>query len=90
MEHTSTVFIADNSEDFCSGLTTALAHAEGFHVVGTASDGESAIRMIQEKKPELLVLDLMLSKKDGLSVLKALSGTDYKPVWRSPVSHRSG
>ena len=80
MEHTSTVFIADSSEDFCSGLTTVLSHAEGFHVVGTANDGESAIRMIQEKKPELLVLDLMLSKKDGLSVLKALTGTDYKPI----------
>ena len=80
MEHTSTVFIADSSEDFCSGLTTALSHAEGFHVVGTTNDGESAIRMIQEKKPELLVLDLMLSKKDGLSVLKALIGTDYRPI----------
>ena len=40
MEHTSTVFIADSAEDFCSGLTAALQRADGFRVLGTAGDGE--------------------------------------------------
>ena len=57
MEHTSTVFIADSAEDFCSGLTAALQRADGFRVLGTAGDGEQAIRMIEEKKPYILVLD---------------------------------
>ena len=80
MEHTTTVFIADSAEDFCAGLTAALQRAEGFHVLGTASDGELAIRMIEEKKPDILVLDLMLPKKDGISVLKAISGMERKPI----------
>ena len=80
MEHTSTVFIADSAEDFCSGLTAALQRADGFRIVGTAGDGEQAIRMISEQKPDILVLDLMLAKKDGISVLKALSGLDQKPI----------
>ena len=80
MEHTSTVFIADSAEEFCSGLTAALQRANGFHVLGTASDGELAIRMIEEKKPDILVLDLMLAKKDGISVLKAIAGMDRKPI----------
>ena len=80
MEHAITVFIADNSEDFCAGLTAALQRAEGFQVVGTATDGEQAVRLITERRPEVLVLDLMLSKKDGICVLKALSGMERKPL----------
>lgn len=80
MEHTSTVFIADSAEDFCSGLTAALQRADGFRVVGTAGDGEQAIRMIEEKKPDILVLDLMLAKKDGLSVLKSIANMEHKPI----------
>ena len=80
MEHATTVLIADSAEDFCSGLTAALQRSEGFQVVGTAGDGEQAIRMIGERKPDVLVLDLMLSKQDGISVLKAISGMERRPV----------
>ena len=80
MEHTTTVLIADGAEEFCSGLSAALQRTGGFQVIGTAVDGEQAIRMIQEKKPEVLVLDLMLSKQDGISVLKALASMERKPI----------
>lgn len=80
MEHAATVLIADSAEEFCSSLTAALQRAEGFQVVGTATDGEQAIRMIGERKPEILVLDLMLSKQDGFSVLKAIAGMERRPV----------
>ena len=80
MDNQATVMIADNTEEFCSSLVTALQRSEGFRVVGTANDGEQAVRMILEKQPRILVLDLMLSKKDGLSVLKAISTMDRKPA----------
>ena len=80
MEHATTVFIADSSEEFCTALTGALQRAEGFQVIGTACDGEQAIRVIAQSKPEVLVLDLMLSKQDGISVLKAISGMERRPV----------
>ena len=80
MDNRTTVFIADNAEEFSSGLSAALLHAEGFSVVGTANDGEQAIRMVQKLKPDVLVLDLMLSKQDGLSVLKAVAAMDKKPI----------
>ena len=79
MEHATTVFIADSAEDFTASLTAALQHSEGFEIVGTACDGEQAIRMIPRCRPDILVLDLMLSKQDGLSVLKSLSGMDRPP-----------
>ena len=80
MDHLKTVFIADAAEEFCASLCAALKQAGGFQVVGTAADGEQAIVKIQQLKPDVLVLDLMLSKKDGISVLKAIAGMESKPI----------
>ncbi len=80
MENCKTVVIADNSEEFCASLTAALKRAEGFQVLGTANDGEMAIRMVSEKKPDILVLDLMLAKQDGISVLKNLGTMERRPI----------
>ena len=90
MEHATTVFIADGAEDFCTGLSAALQRAGGFQVIGTANDGEQAIRSIQQLKPDILVLDLMLSKQDGISVLKNISGMDRKPVTLATTCFVSG
>ena len=80
MDHLTTVFIADSAEEFCTSLSATLQRTGGFQIVGTANDGEQALRQISEKKPDILVLDLMLSKQDGISILKALSSMDRKPV----------
>lgn len=80
MDNRTTVFIADSTEDFCTRVSAALLHTDGFVVVGTANDGEQTIRMVTQLKPDVLVLDLMLSKQDGISVLKAISALDKRPV----------
>ncbi|MBO7251004.1 MAG: sporulation transcription factor Spo0A [Oscillospiraceae bacterium] len=80
MEHTANVFIADSAEDFCLSLSAVLQRADGFQVVGTACDGEQTVRMVEQLKPDILVLDLMLSKKDGIAVLKAISAMDRRPI----------
>ena len=80
MDNSTSVIIADNAEDFCANLTSALQRCEGFQIIGTATDGEQAIRMVTERKPDILVLDMMLAKKDGIAVLKAISGMDRKPA----------
>jgi len=80
MDNLTTVIIADNSEEFCSSLSNALQHSSGFRVIATATDGEKAIALTAEHKPDVLVLDLMLSKKDGLSVLKTVAGMGCHPA----------
>ena len=80
MDNQVTVMIADNAEEFCTGLTAELQRATGFRVVGTANDGEQAVRMIGEKQPQILVLDMMLAKRDGISVLKAISTMECRPT----------
>ena len=80
MNNLTTVIIADNTEEFCTGMTAALQQVGGFQVLGKANDGEQAIRLVSERKPDILVLDMMLPKRDGISVLKAISGLDKKPI----------
>ena len=80
MDKRTTVIIADNTEEFCSSLTAILQRTEGFQVLAAANDGEQALRLVLEKQPDVLVLDLMLAKKDGLSILKALSGMEHRPI----------
>ena len=80
MDNQTRVIIADNSEEFCSSLTASLHQTDRFRVVDTASDGERAISLVTEQKPDILVLDLMLAKKDGISVLKAITGLEKKPT----------
>ena len=80
MDKQTTVIIADNSEEFCSALAAAVQRSDGFRVLGTANDGEQAIRMVTDRTPNILVLDMMLAKKDGISVLKAISGLQPRPV----------
>ena len=80
MDNLTSILIADNAEEFCASLSAALSRNGGFRVVGTANDGERAIALIKERKPQILVLDLMLPKQDGLTVLKAIGAMENKPL----------
>ena len=70
MEKRTTVLVADGSEDFCAQLSGALQNG-GYQIVGTATDGQSAIEQLKAAAPEVVVLDLMLPKADGITVLKS-------------------
>jgi two-component system response regulator VicR len=52
---------------------------EGFEVI-TAYDGEEAIEKVEENQPDLLVLDLMLPKKDGLEVCREVRKNYEMPI----------
>ena len=80
MDNCTTVLIADHSEEFCSQLTAELQQDPGFHVVGTACDGEQVLRAVAERKPDVLVLDMMMPKRDGISILKTLAAQERRPV----------
>ena len=72
MENRITVVLADANEEFRTALQQTLENAEGFDVVGSAADGLAAAQLVQEKRPQLLVMDLLLPGLDGFGVLKRL------------------
>ncbi len=80
MDHHTTVIIADNSEEFCNSLTAILHQADRFQVLDTANDGDKAIALVADRQPDILVLDMMLAKKDGIGVLKAINTLERKPT----------
>jgi len=63
------ILIADTDKQIRSELAAAVDANEDFEVVGLAADGEEALELIQENPPNIIIMDLLLSKYDGLSVL---------------------
>ncbi len=51
----------------------------GIEVIGAFADGHEALREILEKKPDIVVLDIMLPQLNGVEVLRQLKNADRKP-----------
>lgn len=66
------VLIADDHPVFRKGLTDVLASADSFRVVAEAADGEAALRLIDEHRPRIAVVDLEMPKMSGLAVAEAV------------------
>jgi two-component system chemotaxis response regulator CheY len=53
-----------------------LVEKAGFRVVGEASDGEEALRLFEEKRPDIVLMDITMPKMDGLTALKKILEKD--------------
>jgi DNA-binding response OmpR family regulator len=78
MPDSSTILLVDDEESVRKVLTFPLER-DGFTVV-QAADGEEALRRFGESAPDLVVLDIMLPKLDGLEVCKRLRATSQVPI----------
>ena len=63
-----TVLLVED-DSFLSNIYKTKFEMEGYEVI-TATDGESGLAMAKSKKPSLILLDILLPKMDGFSVLK--------------------
>jgi two-component system response regulator DegU len=66
------IVIADDHMVLRESLTALLQSQPDFHVLGTAANGEEALRLVQEQNPQVLVLDLFMPGGDGFEVLRTL------------------
>ena len=62
-------------DKFLLKFFAARLKEEDFEVV-LAEDGEEAVRKVKEEKPDLILLDLILPKKDGFAVLKEIKSDE--------------
>lgn len=65
-----TILVVEDESALQKAMSDVLTQ-EGFEVV-SALDGEAGLRLAQEKKPNLILLDLILPKMNGFEVLEAL------------------
>ena len=78
METKIRILLADANPDFAALLADTLAAERDMELVGAAADGPEALNQLQSLKPDLLLLDLVLPKLDGLEVLRRLPETGCK------------
>jgi two-component system response regulator AlgR len=74
------VLIADDEPLAAERLQLLLAKADGAQLVGTASDGESAINLTEALTPDLLLLDIAMPGRDGIAVARALAAQTPSPA----------
>lgn len=73
------VVIVDDHPLFRSGLRQMIQSDDQFELVGESGDGTAALKLIQETKPDVAVLDVNVPNLSGLEIARKLRGS------RSPV-----
>lgn len=63
------VAIADDNERILDLLGEIISNDKDLNLVGKANNGEDIYELIREKQPDVVLLDLIMPKMDGLSVM---------------------
>lgn len=70
MNSTYTICIVEDEKPLAVALQTKLSK-EGYTVI-VAEDGEKALALIKEQQPDLILLDIVMPNKDGMTMLEEL------------------
>ena len=70
---TLNVAIADDNERMVEILDGIVKRDDSFHIIGKANNGEDMYHIIKEKEPDVVLLDLIMPKLDGLSVMERIN-----------------
>lgn len=77
------VLLADDNKDFCDVVASYLEKQEDISVVDIAYDGVEAYNKINASKPDILILDGIMPKLDGIGVLEKLNKNN--PTGKRPI-----
>ncbi|HBW13434.1 MAG TPA: sporulation transcription factor Spo0A [Proteiniclasticum sp.] len=83
------ILIADDNADMSALLNEFLSNDPELLVVGVAKNGIETLEIMQQKKPDVLLLDIIMPELDGLGVLESLKNMEDRPVIivYSAISH---
>ena len=80
MENRKQIVVADTGTEFRRNLIRALSEEPDFQVVGETGDGSELMRIVQNHRPDAVVMDMVLTGgMDGMDVLDALSRLPERP-----------
>ena len=66
------IMIVDDHLIMRDGLRELLGHFEDFQVVGEAGDGENAVEVAQELRPDHIIMDVIMPVKDGIEACREI------------------
>jgi DNA-binding NarL/FixJ family response regulator len=72
MPETIRIVVADDHPIVRSGLVMNIEREQGFIVVAQATDGHSALTLIDELRPDVAIIDIEMPKLDGLAVARSI------------------
>ncbi|MEW5910765.1 MAG: chemotaxis-specific protein-glutamate methyltransferase CheB, partial [Thermodesulfobacteriota bacterium] len=84
------VLVVDDSAYVRKIIREILSKNPFIEVVGTANDGLEALEMVQALKPDIITLDLIMPRMDGISFLKEQMAKDPVPVLVVSIASESG
>lgn len=67
-----TILIADDQTLMRDGLHTILSLQEDFRIVGMAANGEEAVKLAQEHRPQVILMDIRMPIMDGLACTRKI------------------
>jgi DNA-binding NarL/FixJ family response regulator len=70
------VLIADDHQLFAESLGLTLDLDDRLELVGTARNGKEAVRLAEELRPEVVLMDLEMPVLDGIAATRAIRGSD--------------
>ena len=70
------VLIADDHRLFAEALEAILAGDDRIELVGLAADGQEAVRLAGERRPDVILMDISMPLMDGIEAAKTIKATD--------------
>lgn len=83
------VYIAEDQKMLNSALTSLLQLEENLEVIGSALEGETALKDIVSLKPDVAILDIEMPKMTGLEVAEAIQSSDTKVIILTTFARQS-
>lgn len=83
------ILFVSSDEDFLATQQEFFANQPGYAVTGQAKNGVEALEKIRALSPDVIVLDMLLPEKDGISVLSGIHKGSEKIIAVSSISEES-
>lgn len=74
------IVLAEDQNLLLSALSSLLNLEEDIEVVGTASNGQEALQLVEEKQPDVCLMDIEMPMMTGLDAAEQLLGTNCKVI----------